>query len=104
MKMSQGIRRGLLVAGSGLAILILAALSLWLVPTWLTQDPPLPAPADRQKAITDTRSGLVAFLAALGAIEACITQPGRFVLTVQPRKRRAAGPRRRRATARKPSG
>lgn len=86
MKISTGMRRGVLRAVWVLAILILAVFSLWLVPTWLTQDPQLTAPVDRQKAMTDTRNGLVAFLAVLGAMGGLYYTANSFSLSRETQK------------------
>jgi uncharacterized protein YjbI with pentapeptide repeats len=40
---------------------------VWVLPSVLTEHPRIPKSADRQKAITDTRTGLVAMLVAIGA-------------------------------------
>jgi Pentapeptide repeats (8 copies) len=47
---------------------ILAILAIWLLPLWLTQNPSLVTASERHKAAADARTGLVAFLAVLGAI------------------------------------
>src|SRR4029453_4968151 len=44
-----------------------AVATVWLLPIVLTRHPAISDPADRHKAITDTRTGLVAMLAAIGA-------------------------------------
>jgi hypothetical protein len=79
-------RLAFLVGGSGLAVLILAAFSLWLVPTWLTQDPQLTVPVDRQKAMADTRTGVVAFLAVFGAIGGLYYTANSFFLSQKTQK------------------
>jgi hypothetical protein len=57
----------LVVAVAGLTALTAAVLVIWVLPAVLTRHPHIADAADRQKAITDTRTGLVAGLAALGA-------------------------------------
>ena len=47
--------------------LIAMVLIVWMLPSVLTEHPQIPKSADRHKAITDTRTGLVALLAAIGA-------------------------------------
>jgi hypothetical protein len=51
-------------------------LAVWVLPPVLTREPPLDSAAERHKAIADTRTCLVAMLAALGAAGASRTQPG----------------------------
>lgn len=52
---------GLLFAAGLLVVIV------WLLPVVLTRHPVIPEPADRHKAITDTRVGLITLLVALGA-------------------------------------
>jgi len=52
---------------AGLATAGLVVLVVWVLPPYLTRHPAVRTPADRYKAITDTRTGLIAALAALGA-------------------------------------
>ncbi|WP_091219871.1 pentapeptide repeat-containing protein [Geodermatophilus siccatus] len=52
-----------------LGVVAVAALVVvvWVLPSVLTRHPQLDNPAERHKAVTDTRTGLVAMLAAIGA-------------------------------------
>lgn len=49
-------------------VLLFAVFALWLLPAWLTQHPHLNDPAERQKAASDARTGVVAFIAVLGGL------------------------------------
>jgi len=60
-------RRPLALLYAGLATAGLFVLVVWVLPPYLTRHPVVSNPADRHKAITDTRTGLIAALAALGA-------------------------------------
>jgi hypothetical protein len=53
-----------------LAIVAAAILMLvvWILPSVLTEDPHISSPAEQQKAVTDTRTGLVALLVVIGAV------------------------------------
>jgi hypothetical protein len=54
-----------LLAGLPLAILA-GALIVWALPAWLTLHPRVTTAAERHRAISDTRTGIVALLAVLG--------------------------------------
>src|SRR3954447_15127780 len=54
------------LAGVAAAALVVVVV-IWVLPSVLTEHPHIPKSADRHKAITDTRTGLVAMLAAIGA-------------------------------------
>jgi Pentapeptide repeats (8 copies) len=60
-------RRSLLLVYAGLAVAGALVFAVWVLPSILTEHPHIPKSADRHKAITDTRTGLVAVLAAIGA-------------------------------------
>jgi uncharacterized protein YjbI with pentapeptide repeats len=60
-------RRPLALTYLGLAGVAVIVLVIWVVPTVLTEAPHIDSPSDRHKAINDTRTGLVAILAAIGA-------------------------------------
>jgi len=60
-------RRPLALVYAALATAGLVVLVVWVLPPYLTRHPAVSNPADRHKAITDTRTGLIAALAALGA-------------------------------------
>jgi len=55
--------------GAYLAVVTITVLVLvvWILPWWLTEYPHVSSPVDRHRAVTDTRTGLVAMLAAIGA-------------------------------------
>jgi hypothetical protein len=55
---------GLIVVAAIVAALVLV---IWVLPSVLTEHPHIASSPDRHKAITDTRTGLVATLAAIGA-------------------------------------
>jgi hypothetical protein len=61
-------KTALLIVGAAIVVLLLAALAIWLLPAWLTQHPHLSDASDRHKAAADARTGVVAFLAVLGAL------------------------------------
>src|SRR4051812_18837241 len=63
-------RVALIYLGVVAAVLVLVTvlvLVVWVLPTVLTEHPHIPKSVDRHKAITDTRTGLVAMLVAIGA-------------------------------------
>src|SRR4051794_19507851 len=60
-------RRPLGLTYLGLVVVAGIVLVIWGLPSVLTEHPRIPKSADRHKAITDTRTGLVAMLAAVGA-------------------------------------
>jgi uncharacterized protein YjbI with pentapeptide repeats len=60
-------RRRLVLSYLGVVAVAVIVLVFWILPSVLTEHPRIPKSADRHKAITDTRTGLVAMLAALGA-------------------------------------
>lgn len=51
----------------GAVVVGLALITLWIMPVWLTEHPHIADPAERQKAIADARTGMVTFLAFIGA-------------------------------------
>jgi uncharacterized protein YjbI with pentapeptide repeats len=53
---------------TGVAAFALILFVVWMLPSVLTEHPHIPKSADRHKAITDTRTGLVALLVAIGAV------------------------------------
>src|ERR1700730_10296204 len=57
-----------LVGAAILAVVVLGVLAVWLLPAWLTQQPRLVSPSERHKAVADARTGVIAFLAVLGAL------------------------------------
>lgn len=57
-----------IMASMALGIVAVAVLTLWLLPSWLTQDPGLPDAPARHKAAADARTGVVAFVAVLGGL------------------------------------
>lgn len=52
---------------AGLAIIAVGVLVIWWLPTLLTRHPKVPDAAERHKAASDVRTGLLAFLALIGA-------------------------------------
>ena len=60
-------RRPLISIYLGVVAVTALVLVIWVLPSLLTEHPHIPKPADRHKAIADTRTGLVAMLAAIGA-------------------------------------
>jgi len=54
-------------AVTGMAIVAMGVVVIWWLPTLLTRHPEVPDPAERHKAAADVRTGLVAFLALVGA-------------------------------------
>jgi hypothetical protein len=60
-------RRPLLLAYLGLAVVAAAVLVVWVLPSVLTEHPHIPKSAERHTAIANTRTSLVAMLAAIGA-------------------------------------
>lgn len=57
-------RRMIVLSYLGLVAIVLV---VWTLPSLLTRHPEITEPADRHQAITDTRTGLVALLAGMGA-------------------------------------
>jgi len=51
----------------GVVAVVALVVVVWVLPSVLTRHPQLDDPAERHKAITDTRTGLIAMLAAIGA-------------------------------------
>jgi PAS domain-containing protein len=68
MAISKQMKTAALAGAAILAVVALGVLAVWLLPSWLTQHPRVINPADRHKAVADTRTGVVAFLAVLGGI------------------------------------
>jgi hypothetical protein len=64
----RAVRNVAIMASVAIGIVAIAVLTLWLLPSWLTQDPGLPDAAARHKAAADARTGVVAFLAVLGGL------------------------------------
>jgi hypothetical protein len=57
-----------LVGAAILAVVVLGVLAVWLLPSLLTQHPRAVSPSERYKAVADARTGVIAFLAVLGAL------------------------------------
>jgi len=60
-------RRVLVIGYLAIVAIVVIILIVWVLPSVLTQHPHIPRSADRHKAISDTRTGMVALLAAIGA-------------------------------------
>lgn len=68
MAMSKQRKTAPLVGAAVLGVVALGVLAIWLLPSWLTQHPHLATPSARNKAIADTRTGVIAFIAVLGGL------------------------------------
>jgi Pentapeptide repeats (8 copies) len=68
MAMPKPTKTVMLVGAAILAVVLLGALAVWLLPSWLTQSPRSASPSEREKAVADARTGVIAFLAVLGGL------------------------------------
>jgi hypothetical protein len=68
MGMSKQMKTAAMIAVAVLGVVVLGVLAVWLLPSWLTQHPRLVSPPERDKAVADARTGVIAFLAVLGGL------------------------------------
>ena len=59
MAMPKQTKTAMLVGAAILAVALIGALAVWLLPSWLTQSPRLASPSEREKAVADARTGVV---------------------------------------------
>src|SRR3954466_4228924 len=70
-----------LAGGGGAAPVVVVV--IWVLPSVLTEHPHIPKSADRHKAITDTRTGLIALIVAIGAAGGLIFTVRTYLLSRQ---------------------
>jgi hypothetical protein len=67
MAVSKQMKTVALAGAAALGVIVLGALTVWLVPSWLTHNPGA-SPSARNTAVADTRTGVIAFLAVIGGL------------------------------------
>jgi len=80
MAMSKHMKTAAVVAGVVLGVIALGVLTVWLLPSWLTRYPGA-SPSARNTAVADARTGIIAFLAVLGALGGLYYTSGTFRLS-----------------------